>query len=144
MNEQLDEEIHKVRSRRTTPPPPYTQEFLSTWSLEYITFLAHDILSGLPTWKFSEHVPLGFYGDFTFCCLVIHSCPGLCDPMDCSPPGSSVRDSPGKNTGVGCCFLLQRIFLTQGSNVFPASPALQADSLLLHRQGRLHYIVVID
>ena len=27
----------------------------------------------------------------------------LCDPMDCSPPGSSVHgDSPGKNTGVGC------------------------------------------
>ena len=28
--------------------------------------------------------------------------PALCDPMDCSPPGSSVRgDSPGNNTGVG-------------------------------------------
>ena len=26
------------------------------------------------------------------------------------------RDSPGKNTGVGCHFLLQGIFLTQGSN----------------------------
>ena len=27
----------------------------------------------------------------------------LCDPMDCSPPRSSVHgDSPGKNTGVGC------------------------------------------
>ena len=25
-------------------------------------------------------------------------------------------NSPGKNTGVGCHFLLQRIFLTQGSN----------------------------
>ena len=25
-------------------------------------------------------------------------------------------DSPGKNTGVGCHFLLQRIFLTQGLN----------------------------
>ena len=25
-------------------------------------------------------------------------------------------DSPGKNTGVGCCALLQGIFLTQGSN----------------------------
>ena len=25
-------------------------------------------------------------------------------------------DSPGKNTGVGCHFLLQGIFLTQGSN----------------------------
>ena len=23
--------------------------------------------------------------------LVAHSCPTLCDPMDCSPPGSSVR-----------------------------------------------------
>ena len=26
---------------------------------------------------------------------------------------------PGKNTGVGCHFLLQRIFLTQGSNLSP-------------------------
>ena len=24
-----------------------------------------------------------------FCCLVTQSCPTLCDPMDCSPPGSS-------------------------------------------------------
>ena len=37
--------------------------------------------------------------------------------MNCSPPGSSVHgDSPSKNTGVGCHALLQRIFLTQGSN----------------------------
>ena len=26
-------------------------------------------------------------------------------------------DFPGKNTGVGCHFLLQRIFLTQGLNI---------------------------
>ena len=33
-------------------------------------------------------------------CLVTRSCLTLCDPMDCSPPGSSVHgDSPGKNTG---------------------------------------------
>ena len=32
--------------------------------------------------------------------------------MDCSPPGSSVQgDSPGKNTGVDCHFLLQRILI---------------------------------
>ena len=50
-------------------------------------------------------------------CLVTHQCPTLCDPMDCSPPGSSVHgDSPGKNTGVGCHALLQGIFPTQGSN----------------------------
>ena len=35
-------------------------------------------------------------------CLVTQSCPTLCDPMDCSPLGSSVyEDSPGKKTGVG-------------------------------------------
>ena len=32
-------------------------------------------------------------------------CPTLCDPIDSSPPGS--WDSPGKNTVVGCHFLLQ-------------------------------------
>jgi len=42
--------------------------------------------------------------------------PTLCDSMDCSPPGSSVHDFPGKNIGVGCHFFLQGIFLTQGSN----------------------------
>ena len=37
--------------------------------------------------------------------------------MDCNPPGSSVHgDSPGKNTGVGCHFLLLGIFPTQGWN----------------------------
>ena len=37
----------------------------------------------------------------------LQSCPILCNPMDCSPPGSSVhRDSLGRNTGVGCCALL--------------------------------------
>ena len=29
------------------------------------------------------------------------------------------RDSPGKNSGTGCHFLLQGIFLTQGSNPSP-------------------------
>ena len=42
---------------------------------------------------------------------VAQSCPTLCDPMDCSP-----WNFPGKSTGVGCHFLLQEIFLTQGSN----------------------------
>ena len=45
-------------------------------------------------------------------------CLTLCDPMDCSPPGSLRQwDSPGKNTAVGCHFLLQGIFPTQGSNL---------------------------
>ena len=54
---------------------------------------------------------------------LLQSCPTLCDPMDCRPPGSSVQsqsgssDSPGKNTGVCCCALLQGIFPTQGLNL---------------------------
>ena len=41
------------------------------------------------------------------CCAQSLSHVRLCDPMDCSPPGCSVHgDSPGKNTGVGCYFLL--------------------------------------
>ena len=47
-------------------------------------------------------------------CLVAQWCPTLCHPMDCRLPGSFAHgDSLGKNTGVGCCALLQRIFLTQ-------------------------------
>ena len=50
-------------------------------------------------------------------CLVVQSCLTLCNPMDCSLPGSSINgDSPSKNTGVGCHFLLQGIFLTQELN----------------------------
>ena len=49
--------------------------------------------------------------------LVTQSCQTLCNPMDCSPPGSSIHgDSPGKNSRVGCHVLLQEIFPTQGSN----------------------------
>ena len=33
----------------------------------------------------------------------LQSCPTLCNPID----GSRPWDSPGKNTGVGCHFLLQ-------------------------------------
>ena len=54
------------------------------------------------------------------CAKLLQSCPTLCDPMDYTPPGSSVHgDSPGKNTGVGCHALLQEIFPTQRSNLRP-------------------------
>ena len=52
-------------------------------------------------------------------CLVTQSCLTLCDPMDCTPPDSSVHgDSLGKNTGVGCHALLQGIFPIWGSTQF--------------------------
>ena len=47
-------------------------------------------------------------------CVCTQLCPTLCDPMDYSLPGSSVH---GIFRGVGCHFLLQVIFLTQGLNL---------------------------
>ena len=62
--------------------------------------------------------------DCSVLCLVLQSCPTLCDPMDCSPPGFSVPgDFPGMNTGVGCHAVLQGIVPTPG--IEPRSPALQ-------------------
>ena len=44
------------------------------------------------------------------CAKSLQSCLTLCDPMDCSPPGPSVRgDFPGKNTGVDFQALLHGI-----------------------------------
>ena len=58
------------------------------------------------------------------CAKSLQSCPILCDLMDGSLPGPSPWNSPGKNIGVVCHFLLQGIFLTQGSNLRLISPAL--------------------
>ena len=47
--------------------------------------------------------------------LITQSCPTLCDPMDCSSPGSSFHGII-KNSGVGSHSLVHGIFLTQGLN----------------------------
>ena len=66
--------------------------------------------------------------------LVAQSCPTLCDPVDCSPPGSSVHeDSPGENPGVSCHALLHGIFPTQGLN--PGLPHCRQFLYRLSRQG---------
>ena len=53
----------------------------------------------------------------TYIYIVSQSCLTLCDHKKFSPPGSSVYgDSLGKNTGVACHALLQRIFPTQQLN----------------------------
>ena len=72
----------------------------------------------------------------TTCGLVSQSCLTLCNRTDCCPPGSSVHGiSPGKNTGVGCHSLLQRIFPTQGSN--PGLPHCRQILYCLSHQGSL-------
>ena len=72
-------------------------------------------------------------------CLVLQSCLTLCDPMDCSLPGSSVHgDSPGKNTRVGCHFFLQGIYPTQESN-----PGLPHCRQILYHLSHLRVVICI-
>ena len=64
------------------------------------------------------------------------SCLTLCDPMDCSPPGSSVH-------GILQARILEWVTMPSSrdlpkpeiESMSPASPALQADSLLLNHRG---------
>ena len=74
------------------------------------------------------------HGPVTYLCLVAQSCQTLCDPMDCSPPASSVhRDFPGKNTGVG--FMPSSRGSSQPRDR-TQSPTLQVDSLPTERPGK--------
>ena len=66
-------------------------------------------------------------------CLVAQSCLSLCDPMDCSPPGSSVH-------GILQARILERVAMPsfRGSSqprIEPTSPTLWADSFCLNHQG---------
>ena len=108
---------------------PYDRTVLSVVSR---LALAHDDL-GVDTQRAPEASVL------LSLCVQAQSYPTLCVPTGCSPPGSSVHGlhSPGKNTAVGCHFLLQGFFPTQGLN-----PCLwhllhwQADSLPLAPPGK--------
>ena len=71
--------------------------------------------------------------------LVAQSCLFLCNPMDRSPPVSSVHgDSPGRNTGEGCHAIFQGIFPTQ-AGIKSQSPALQVVSLPAELSGKPLY-----
>ena len=60
--------------------------------------------------------PVVMYGCAAAAAKLLQSWPTLCNPIDGSPPGSpSPWDSPGKNTGVGCHFLLQCMKVKEGS-----------------------------
>ena len=56
----------------------------------------------------------------------------FCDLHALYTTGSSAWDFPGKNTGVGCHFLFQELFWTQGSNLHLLH--WQKDSLPLNHQ----------
>ena len=60
--------------------------------------------------------------------LVDQSCPTLCDPMDCNPPGSSIQ-------GILQATILKQVATPSPGDlpnpgIRPRSPALRMDSLL--------------
>ena len=80
------------------------------------------------------------FARITVACLVTQSCLTLCNPMDCSLSGSSVRgDSPSQNARVGSHSHFQEIFPTQGSN--PAFPHCRRILSHLSQQGSQNRVV---
>ena len=77
---------------------------------------------------------------YVHACSVAQSCLTLCDPME---PTRLLCpwDFPSKNTGVGCHFLLQGIFPTQGSNwCFLHLLHWQVDSFTTEPSGNSSYV----
>ena len=85
-------------------------------------------------WKYTPRIRDMTLGGYTRAsqgvCQSLQSCVTLCDPMDCSPPGSSVHGilQARKLEWVVIHSLLQGIFPTPGIKL--GSSALQAGSLL--------------
>ena len=132
------------RNQNSLWPFPHTPSFPSTEFIQCAYFLLSSswstvtlilCLSSPSSWlTLFYHSPQSDPMCYAVLCLVSQSCPTLCNLMDFSLPGSSIHgDSPGKNTGVGCYFLHQGIFPTQGLNL--CLLLWQADSLPLSHLG---------
>ena len=88
----------------------------------------------------SHHMTQQFYssGEMRASTLALvtqsQSCVTLCDPIDLRPSRLLCPwNSPSKSTGVGSHFLLQGLFLTQGSN--PGTPHCRQVLYFLSHQG---------
>ena len=85
---------------------------------------------------FNELAQLSYYAHYHMShhlnwhgCLVAKSCPALFQPLDCIPPRLLCPwGFPGKNTGVGCHFLLQGLFSMRESLDLPNVGSLQGSN----------------
>ena len=86
---------------------------------------------------YQKFVSVTFFETFhiiSVCMLVAQSCPTLCDPMDCSPPASSVH-------GIFQARVLEWVAVSSSRGSSQSrdweSAALQADSLPSEQPGKL-------
>ena len=84
------------------------------WELQEISTDTAELLRGYT----NEHHSLNArFATIIFTLLLLSNVRLFHKPMNCSSPGSSVNGiSQARNITMGCHFLLQGIFLTQGSN----------------------------
>ena len=73
-------------------------------------------------------------------CLVAELCPTLCDPMDCSPPGSSVHE-------ILQARILERVAISfsrdsSDPGMEPKSPALAGGCFTTERSGKPVYVFI--
>ena len=87
---------HAARTSPSPPNPkpfwPQTENFTISSSVSQAFRLTMNFITGLPgspACKWQIMVLLSHCN--CVCMLVAQLCPTLCDPMDCSPPGSSVH-----------------------------------------------------
>ena len=88
----------------------------------------------LDSFRFSHFTRMVYY-------VQAQSCLTL-GPHELQPARLCLRNSPGKNPAVGCHFLLQGIFPTQGLNS-PASLVFQVDSSQLSHWGSPVLLVLV-
>ena len=110
--------------------PDFRNNFLKSKAL-FLTFGF-----ALYSWISKEDIILVIYSSplNLYCCLVARSCPTLCNPMDYSPPGSSVMGFPRQDYWSGLPFPSPGDRPNPG--IEPGSPALQADALSSEPPGK--------
>ena len=103
-------------------PPTITHFFSLDHSQEHTSLFLTLFILKTKIDHFMFMIPFNYITQwYTYVCM------RSCDPMDCSPPGSSVHeDLQAKNTGVDCHSILQE---SPNSRDQTQSPTLQADSL---------------
>ena len=74
------------------------------------------------------------------CVLCVQLCPTVCDPMDYSPPGSSVHGILRQEYCSGLPFLTPGNLPNPG--IKPRSPELQAESFTTEPSGKPSYIKI--
>ena len=117
-----------------------------TWGIHTMSILNYESVSQqmnaekmLCIYISGHYILTKYIFDFVFAvCLVVKSCSTLLRPNRLQSPISSVHGiSPGKNTRVGCHFLLQGIVPTQKLN--PHLLHWQADSSAVSHLGSSSY-----